>query len=133
MARKIIIVLLAALLMAAAIGCTETKKQSAQPKKKEAPAAKKPDAGKPKDSRKIVKATIENFAFQSAEIKAGVNDIIDWENKDSAEHSVHADDDSWKSDPLAQGQHFEQSFSQPGTYTYHCHVHPTMKGTIVVE
>jgi plastocyanin len=30
------------------------------------------------------------------------------------------------------GGTFSFTFMQPGTYTYHCTVHPYMKGTIVV-
>ena len=32
------------------------------------------------------------------------------------------------SDSLAYGQSFTFTFTQPGTYTYHCAYHPTMKG-----
>lgn len=85
------------------------------------------------DTRKMVKVKIINFGFEPVEVKARVNDIIDWENQDSEKHSVDADDGSWRSRPLAQGDHYQKSFKQPGTYAFHCEFHPTMTGTVIVK
>lgn len=47
-------------------------------------------------------------------------------------HNITADDGSFASGTLAPGSSFEGSFSAPGTYGYHCSIHPTMKGTVTV-
>jgi hypothetical protein len=47
-------------------------------------------------------------------------------------HTVTADDGSWGSSTLGQGATYSQVFTSPGTYTYHCAIHPSMKGTVVV-
>lgn len=86
------------------------------------------------ESKKTVQAGMKTFAFEPAEIRIKPNDAIVWKNLDSAGHSIHADDDSFKSDLLAPGQDFERTFNQPGEITFHCHQHPsTMKGKIIVE
>jgi plastocyanin len=47
-------------------------------------------------------------------------------------HNITADDGSFASGTLQPGSSFEGSFSAPGTYGYHCSIHPTMKGTVTV-
>jgi len=48
-------------------------------------------------------------------------------------HNVIADDGSFKSPDLSSGKTFSFTFEKTGTYTYSCHIHPTMKGTVVVQ
>ena len=141
MTRKLILALFILVLSLAAISCAKTEKQegATEPGQKQPPAATERDdngaAGdnKAKDTRALIEAEIDDFAFKPAEIKAGVLDIVNWENNDSDDHSVVADDGSFGSKSLAKGQHFEKVFSQPGTYAYHCGIHPSMKGKIIVE
>jgi plastocyanin len=47
-------------------------------------------------------------------------------------HNITADDDSFTSGELVAGTSFEATFDSPGTYGYHCSIHPTMKGTVTV-
>jgi plastocyanin len=47
-------------------------------------------------------------------------------------HNITADDGSFASGALPPGSSFEGTFSTPGTYGYHCSIHPTMKGTVTV-
>ena len=77
--------------------------------------------------------TIQNFAFSPTALTVKVGDKVTWTNQDSAGHSATADDGSFDTGVLAQGRSGSVTFSKPGTYTYHCSVHPTMKGTIIVE
>ncbi len=58
---------------------------------------------------------------------------MSWTNNDSASHTVTADDGSFKSDTLATGATFSQTFAKAGTFAYHCAIHPSMKGTITVH
>ena len=64
-------------------------------------------------------------------VKAG--DTVVWTNADERDHTVTADDGSFKSDNLGNGDSFQHKFAKPGKYTYHCNYHPRMKGTVVVE
>ena len=47
-------------------------------------------------------------------------------------HNITADDGSFASGTLPPGSSFEGTYSAPGTYGYHCSIHPTMKGTVTV-
>lgn len=77
--------------------------------------------------------TIQNFAFSPATLTIKVGDKVTWTNKDSAGHSATADKGNFDTGILQNGQSGSVTFSKPGTYTYHCSVHPMMKATIVVQ
>ncbi|HVZ12231.1 MAG TPA: cupredoxin family copper-binding protein [Patescibacteria group bacterium] len=77
--------------------------------------------------------TIKNFAFGPETLTVKVGDKVTWTNQDSTGHSATADDNSWDTGVLPQGQSGSITFSKAGTYTYHCSVHPSMKGTIIVK
>jgi len=48
-------------------------------------------------------------------------------------HTVTADDRSWDSGMLRDGQRYTRTFTTPGRYPYFCLPHPYMRGTVVVE
>ena len=75
---------------------------------------------------------IKGFAFtpQTATVKVGTQ--ITWTNKDSAPHTVTADDRSFDSGTLNQGESFTFQFTTPGTFAYICTIHPSMQATIIV-
>lgn len=77
--------------------------------------------------------SIANFAFSPASVNVNVGDTVTWTNQDSSAHTVTSDTPGvFGSGQLAQGQTFQFTFSQAGTFAYHCAIHPTMTGTVVV-
>lgn len=76
--------------------------------------------------------TIAHFQFspQSITVKAGTT--VTWTNNDSVSHTVTGDNGGPGSSGLSNGQSYSYTFTTPGTYTYHCTIHPMMKGTVVV-
>lgn len=80
-----------------------------------------------------VSVDIADFLFSPAELRIKAGTIVVWTNKDGAPHQVHADDDAYQLSVISQGGQSEQVFSAPGTYTYHCHLHPNMQATVIVE
>jgi plastocyanin len=79
-----------------------------------------------------VKVQIADFAFNPSTLEIKVGTTVTWTNEDSATHTVTADDGSFTSGSLKQGQSFSFTFTQAGTYAYHCGVHASMKATITV-
>lgn len=77
--------------------------------------------------------TIQNYAFSPATITVKVGDTVTWTNNDSAPHSATADDGSFDTGTFSQGQSKSITFKKAGTFTYHCSVHPYMKGTVIVQ
>jgi plastocyanin len=81
-----------------------------------------------------VTVTIKNFAFSPEPVTVKVGDVIGWTNGDSADHTATLDDDSCTTDSIANGETESLVFTAPGTYPYHCKIHPTqMMGTITVS
>jgi plastocyanin len=76
---------------------------------------------------------IANFSFQPPTITVPVGTTVTWTNNDSASHTVTADDGSFKSETLGSGATFSQVFPTAGTFAYHCSIHSTMTGTVIVK
>ena len=78
--------------------------------------------------------TIKEFSFKPGDVKVKAGDTVSWTNEDSAGHDVTGD--SFKSGDtggLGQGDSFEHTFEEAGSFSYVCSVHPNMKGTITVQ
>jgi amicyanin len=79
-----------------------------------------------------------SYAFSPATLTVKVGTTVTWTNTTSAPHTVTSDDgksfDSGISHPIsASGGTFSFTFNKPGTYAYHCQIHPFMKATIIVQ
>ena len=75
--------------------------------------------------------TIQNFAFDPQSVTVKVGTTVTWTNKDSATHTVTGS--GWGSDQLATGAAYSHTFDKAGSYDYHCSIHPSMTGTIIVQ
>jgi hypothetical protein len=62
-------------------------------------------------------------------VKAGTQVI--WKNDDNTQHTTTSDTGIWDSGIMNPGQSFSFTFTNPGTYSYFCNVHP-MVGVVVV-
>ncbi|KAF9583573.1 hypothetical protein BGW38_009134 [Lunasporangiospora selenospora] len=80
-----------------------------------------------------ISVAIENFSFKSQTVKIRINDSVQWTNKDRAGHTATSDTGVWDSGMLATGASFSRTFTQRGSFPYHCAPHPGMKGTVIVE
>ncbi len=92
-------------------------------------------AAAPAGATAAVTVTIKDFKFSPQPVQAKVGDVIVWSNQDSAPHSATLDDGTCDTKTINIGAQAGLVFSAPGTYTYHCSIHPTqMKGyTIEVK
>lgn len=77
--------------------------------------------------------TIQNFSFGPGTLTVSAGTTVNWINSDSVTHTVTAMDGSFDSSNLAPGQQFSFTFATPGTYSYHCSIHPFMTGQVVVQ
>jgi len=76
---------------------------------------------------------IKGFSFQPDSITVPNASTVRWVNLDPVTHTVTSDEKSFDSNEIpASGGEFNHTFSAPGTYGYHCTIHPSMKGEIIV-
>ena len=78
-----------------------------------------------------VGVTIKNFAFTVVSVKAGSTVTV--KNDDGTTHTVTADDKSFDAGEIPGGA--TKTFTapdKPGDYKFHCHIHPSMTGTLTV-
>jgi plastocyanin len=78
---------------------------------------------------------IQGFAFIPSSITVSAGTTITWKNLDSAVHDVTSTGGpaSFYSGNLSQGQTWQFTFENAGTYTYKCSIHPYMTGTVTVQ
>lgn len=93
-----------------------------------------PTAGAPAASAVDTSSvTVSNYAFSPANITVKVGTKVTWTNQDAVSHTVTSDTGTMlKSDLFARGQSFSYTFTEAGSYSYHCSPHPYMKGNVVV-
>jgi plastocyanin len=82
-------------------------------------------AAAPAGATGTVTVTIKDFKFAPQPVAAKVGDVITWTNSDSAPHSATLDNGACSTDPISPGSSASLVFTAPGTYTYHCKIHPT--------
>jgi plastocyanin len=78
-------------------------------------------------------AQLADRAYVPDQVSVSVGDTVTWLNVDTISHTSTADAGGWNSGTLAPGQRFEFTPRAPGTFTYHCGIHPGMVGTMVVR
>ncbi len=77
--------------------------------------------------------SIQNYAFSPSTLTVSSGTTITWTNTDSVSHNLVSDSGAFESPTIANGQTYSYTFNTPGTYSYHCGIHPSMKATIVVQ
>jgi len=105
-------------------GCT-----SAQSPQTTTPATPSPAGG-------MNSIAIKNFAFSPATMTIKTGTPVTWTNQDGASHQIASDPGApvaFKSESLVNGASYQFTFTQAGTYSYYCTLHPSMKGTIIVQ
>ena len=79
-------------------------------------------------------ATIEiaDFAFPPT-TTIDVGDTVTWNNTSGVAHTATADDGSFDTGNIADGASGSVTFAAAGTFAYHCAIHASMVGSIVVR
>ncbi len=74
---------------------------------------------------------IKDFKFTPTSLEINKGDTVRWTNLDGVKHT--ATGDKFDSDLLAQSQSWEFTFTDAGSFDYHCTPHPRMQGQVVVS
>ena len=143
--------LVLAVSLAACGGGTASNPPAASSAAASAPAASSPAASAPAASSPVasssgtaavcaeaqgpgdVSANAKGFAFDPATVQVKVGQKVTWTNGDSAPHTVTLDGGQCTTAQFQGGASATLVFNVAGSYPFHCQVHPTMKGTIVVS
>jgi plastocyanin len=77
-----------------------------------------------------------HMLFTPSQISVRVGGTVTWANNDNTAHTV-IDDLSAVGGPhsgdIQPGSSYSFTFNKAGSYQYHCSIHPSMRGTIVVK
>jgi len=91
-----------------------------------------PDPASTSTAAPATPVLIADYAFKPAAITVVAGTTVAWTQKDDDPHTVTADDASFDSTGLGQGDVYRHTFTAPGRYPYHCSAHPFMKGVVIV-
>jgi plastocyanin len=104
----------------------------------------------PPPSPTLAQVTVQDFSFGPAAVTVKAGTIVRWTNQGPSAHTTVSDAGVWGSGTLAgpsggggygdaksAGGTFQFTFTEPGTYPYHCSLHPpssypNFTGTITV-
>jgi plastocyanin len=77
--------------------------------------------------------SIGAFTFGPAGVTVEPGKSVTWTNTDLSPHQVTVAGQPLKTEILVKGQSATLSFKDPGVYSYHCALHPNMKGAVEVK
>lgn len=97
------------------------------------PAEAQPEPGSAATDTAAVRVEMKMVAFAPGEVRIRAGQSVAWVNRDPIEHTATADDGSWGSRLLKEGEIYVRRFDTPGRYPYHCTPHPQMRGVVIVE
>ena len=72
----------------------------------------------------------DGLQFRPGTVHIARGDVVKWVNRDDLTHTSTSS--SWNSGNVAPGDSFRRRFRRAGTFRYHCSIHPSMTGTVVV-
>ncbi|HEX9039066.1 MAG TPA: plastocyanin/azurin family copper-binding protein [Ktedonobacterales bacterium] len=84
---------------------------------------------------RVIGSVATGYAFLPATITIKVGATVTWINATSAPHTSTSDIGStltWDSHTMNPEGAYRFTFTQVGTFHYHCGIHPGMRGTIIV-
>jgi plastocyanin len=80
-----------------------------------------------------VTVRINGMRFEPANLTIRPGTTVTWVQDSTMPHSISGKSGSLRSNTLNRGQQFSYTFDQTGRFDYVCGLHPSMKGSIVVE
>ena len=74
-----------------------------------------------------------DFLYNPDPLEVHVGDTVTFVNKDAAPHTATAEDKSWDSGNMNQGDEWTLKVDETGEIPYICIYHPDMTGTLIVK
>ena len=79
-------------------------------------------------------AGIPSWCFSPKPIQIMVGSTVTWTNATAPTHTATSDTGAWDTGNIASGATSTAiSFPTAGTFTYHCAIHPSMTGSVIVS
>ena len=103
------------------------------PPKKEPAETTTPAESSTSDTDTVMGVDIDDHAFDPAQLNIAPGTRVMFINNDTEPHTATADNGLFDTGVLEPGDSSWVSFEGAGTVTYHCELHPDMKGSIVVD
>jgi plastocyanin len=130
--RKLLITVLVVIAVLLS-GCTYDSKEKPQAQATSTPTVTGTETAPPEvtNAQNTASVEIKGFAFNPASITVKKGTTVTWKQQDSAPHTITGT--GFESGNLAKGQAFSHTFNDAGTFDYHCSLHPSMKGKVIVE
>ena len=86
-------------------------------------------------AQQAVEVTIQDYKFVPAEVRIKAGDTVKWINREKrTSHSVlFPAENGLESERMFPQEHWQRTFTTPGSYSYRCGPHEEMKGLVLVE
>jgi plastocyanin len=92
-----------------------------------------PHGASPLAVSSIKRVKIVDFAFRPRTITIAKGTKVRWANRGAVNHTTTSNKGLWDSGILAPGGTFSHVFKRVGIFRYHCSIHSTMHGKIIVS
>ena len=76
---------------------------------------------------------IDNFTFDPPLLTVKPGTTVTGRNEEDVPHAIASAERKFKSKALDTEDSYSFTFTEPGSYSYFCSLHPHMTGTIVVQ
>ncbi len=120
--RVLFSLLIVGLVVGALAGCSKSGSSYGMSSAPPPPPAPKPNV-----------VAISGYAFSPASMTVPKGTTVTWQNGDAVTHTATSNSGAWDTGAIAAGGNAMITFSNSGTFAYHCTIHPMMTGTIVVQ
>jgi plastocyanin len=92
-----------------------------------------PASGTSEPAGETVTVRIDGMRFDPQNITVKPGTTVTWVHGSQMPHTISGNADGMRSGTLYNGQEFSHTFSATGRYSYVCDLHPSMRGSVVVE
>jgi plastocyanin len=75
---------------------------------------------------------VASLRFRPRTLTIQTGTRVRWTNASGVHHTTTSDTGVWDSGHMPPGDTFSRRFRSEGTFRYHCTIHASMRGTIVV-